>query len=216
MPIRVLLVDDHTLVRAGIHALLARIPDVEVVAEASTGLEALALVEKHHPDVLIVDIAMVGLNGLETSARVTRLFPEVKVMILSMHSNEEYVMRALTAGAVAYLLKDAAATELEFALRAVASGGTYLSSNVSRKVVDAYLTRVGGGPVPPGVLTPRQQEVLRMVAEGMSTKEIAFELDLSPKTVETHRADLMARLDIHDVAGLVKYAMRHGLIRSEQ
>ena len=213
---RIVLVDDHVLVRAGIRALLERLPDVEVVAEASSGLEALALVGVHRPDVLMIDIAMQGLNGLEVSSRVAKEFPGVKVVILSMHANEEYVMRAMASGAVGYLLKDAASVELDLALKAIASGSTYLSPIVSRRVIDTYVSRVGVGPTAEGLITPRQREILRLVAEGNSTKEIAFTLNLSPKTIETHRAQLMERLDIHDVAGLVKYAMRVGLIPPER
>ena len=212
-PLRIILADDHTLVRAGIRTLLETYPEVEVVGEADDGLEALALIEACKPDLLLVDIAMRRLNGLETASRAAKEFPRVKVVILSMHANEEYVMQALRAGAAGYLLKDSATVELGLALRAVGRGETYLSPAISHTVIDGYLGRVSGaGGNTAGPLTPRQREILRLVANGNSTKEIAFALNLSVKTVETHRAQLMRRLDIHDVAGLVKYAMRIGLI----
>ena len=213
-PLRILLADDHTLVRAGIRALLAQMPDIEVVGEAGDGREALALVKALRPDVLLMDIAMTGMSGLEAAAQVKKECPGVKVIILSMHANEEYVMQALLVGAVGYLLKDAASVELELALKAAVAGQTYLSPAISRQVIENYVTRVGG-IVPPDPLTARQREILQLVAEGRSTKEIAFALEISVKTVETHRAQIMERLDIHDVPGLVKYAMRTGLIPPE-
>lgn len=212
-PIRVVLADDHTLVRAGIRALLDRMPDVEVVGEAGNGEEAVAQVAATRADVLLADVAMPGLSGLEAADRVRREFPDVRVVMLSMHANEEYVLQAFRAGASGYLLKDAASVELDLALRAAVAGQTYLSPAVSRQMIDGYMARVAGG-VPPEPLTPRQREILQRIAEGSSTKEIAFALGISVKTVETHRAQLMERLDIHDVAGLVKYAIRSGLVPS--
>ena len=212
--LRILLADDHTLVRAGIRALLAQMPDIEIVGEAGDGREALALAKAYGPDVLLMDIAMTGLSGLEAAALVKKECPGVKVIILSMHANEEYVIQALRAGAVGYLLKDAASVELDLALKAAVAGQTYLSPAISRQVIVNYITRVGV-IVPPDPLTPRQREILQLVAEGKSTKEIAFALEISVKTVETHRAQIMERLDIHDVPGLVKYAMRTGLIPPE-
>ncbi len=214
-PLRILLADDHTLVRAGIRALLAQMPDIEVVGEAGDGREALALVKALRPDVLLMDIAMTGMSGLEAAAQVKKECPGVKVIILSMHANEEYVMQALRAGAAGYLLKDAASVELELALKAAVAGQTYLSPMISRQVIETYVARVGD-IVPPDLLTPRQREILQLVAEGKSTKEIAFALEISVKTVETHRAQIMERLEIHDVPGLVKYAMRAGLIPPER
>jgi DNA-binding NarL/FixJ family response regulator len=210
----VLLVDDHALVRAGMRSLLQDLPDVEVVAEAGDGAEALAAAERVRPDVVLLDIAMKGMNGLEAAARLRERLPGVKVIILSMHTSEEYVLLALRAGAAAYLIKDSATSELELALKCVMRGETYLSPAISRQVVDGYVQRVGAsaGPEP---LTPRQREVLKRIAEGRSTKEIAFELNVSVKTVETHRAQIMERLGIRDVAGLVRYAMRAGLVPPE-
>ena len=213
--LRVLLADDHVLVRAGIRTLLEKMPGVEVVAEASDGQEALALARTHRADVLLMDIAMTGVSGLDAAARAKDDLPDVKVIILSMHASEEYVMRALRSGAAGYLLKDAAVAELEIALGAVARGETYLSPAISRRVIDGYVSRVGSATTTPGPLTPRQGEILRLVAEGKSTKEIAFALHISAKTVEAHRAQVMERLAIHDVPGLVKYAMRMGLIPPE-
>lgn len=213
--IRVLLADDHALVRAGIRSLLEKLPGVQVVGEASDGREALALIKSRAPNLILMDIAMTGLNGLDAAARVAREFPEIGVIILSMHATEEYVMQALRAGVSGYLLKDAATVELELAIQAVTRGETYLSPAISRRVIDDYLERVGHEQQPVEQLTPRQREILQLIAEGKSTKEIAFLLNLSVKTVETHRAQLMDRLDIHDVAGLVRYAMRIGLIWPE-
>lgn len=212
-PLRVVLADDHALVRAGIRSLLERMPGVEVVGEADNGLDALALIGAHQPDLALIDIAMRGLNGFEVATRVVRDWPEVRVIILSMHANEEYVAQALRAGVVGYLLKDSAAVELDLALDAASRGETYLSPVISRTVISGYLARhPGAGRGMASPLTPRQREILTLVAEGKSTKEIAHGLKLSVKTVETHRAQLMERLSIHDVAGLVKYALHMGLI----
>lgn len=214
---RILLADDHALVRAGIRELLQKIPRANVIGEASNGRQALEMVESLSPDLVLLDIGMKELNGLEVAARVARDFPAVKTLILSMHANEEYVLRALRAGASGYMLKDSAITELHLAIESVCNGKTYLSPSISRSVIDSYLNRTAS----PGKshsldqLTPRQREILQLIAEGRSTKEIAGDLNLSAKTVETHRAQLMERLDIYDVAGLVRYAMRVGLIQVE-
>ena len=210
--LRVLLADDHILVRAGLRKLLESMPDVEVVGEADDGLSLLQRAQELQPNLVLMDIAMPGLNGLEATARLTKALPEVRVIILSMHQNEEYVRQALRNGAVAYLLKDAAPLELELALKAVLRGETYLSPAVSRGIVSDYVQRLRADEQPGDALTPRQREVLQLVAEGHSTKEIARRLDLSVKTVDTHRSQLMKQLDIHEVAGLVRYALRNGLI----
>jgi DNA-binding NarL/FixJ family response regulator len=212
MPIRVVLADDHALVRAGFRALLQSLPHVEVVDEASDGRDALRLVKLHQPDLVLMDIAMSGMNGLEATERIVKEFPRVRVLVLSMHANEEYVLQALRVGAAGYMLKDADTAELDIALRAVTKGETYLSPGVSRQVVDDYVRRIGPGQTSLEQLTPRQREILQLIAEGHSSKEIAHTLDLSIKTVETHRAQLMDRLDIHDVAGLVRFAIRTGLV----
>jgi DNA-binding NarL/FixJ family response regulator len=211
-PIRVVLADDHTLVRAGIWSLLEELPNVRVVAEAGDGHAALALIEEHQPDIAMLDIAMPGLNGLEVASRVANAFPFVRVVILSMHATEEYVLRALRAGASGYLLKDASTPELELALAAVVRGETYLSPAVSKHVTE-YVRRVGEEQSSSlERLTPRQREVLQLIAEGHTAQGIAQKLGISVKTVETHRAQLMERLDIHDIAGLVRYAVRVGLV----
>ncbi len=184
---------------------------VAVVGEAASGEEALTLAATAQPDVVLMDIAMKGMTGLQAASRLREICPGVRVIILSMHAGEEYVLQALRAGAVGYLLKDAATGELELALRSVMRGESWFSPAVSRQVVEGYVQRVGGEPAA-DVLTARQREVLRFVAGGKSTKEIAFDLNLSVKTVETHRAQIMERLGIRDVAGLVRYALRTGLI----
>ena len=210
--LRALLADDHTLVRAGLRKLLESVPQIEVVGEAGDGLELLTLAERLQPQLVLMDIAMPGLNGLEATSRLARMLPGVQVMILSMHQNAEYVRQALRNGAVAYLLKDAAPLELELALQAVLRGETYLSPAVSKGVVSDYVQRLRSDDAPSDALTPRQREVLQRIAEGQSTKEIARQLNLSVKTVETHRTQLMKQLDIHEVAGLVRYALREGLV----
>ncbi|MBI4277581.1 MAG: response regulator transcription factor [Armatimonadetes bacterium] len=210
-PVRVLLAEDHTLVRAGIRALLHNLPEVEVVAEAGDGREALRLTESLRPDLVLMDVALPEMNGLEAAARITKEFPTVRVVILSMYANEEYVWRALRAGVAGYLLKDAATTELELAVTAVMRGETYLSPQISKYLTE-YIRRVDSGSSPLDRLTPRQREVLQLIAEGHSTRDIAKRLHLSVKTVETHRAQLMERLDIRDVAGLVRYAIQMGLV----
>lgn len=214
MTLRILLADDHTLVRAGLRTLLQQLPDVEVVGEAGDGHEALRLADTCKADVLLLDVALPGLNGIEVTGRVVKEHPELRVLILSMLATEEHVLRVLRAGARGYVLKDASMTELELAIKAVMQGKTYLSPSISRAFLDDYMKRLdegSSGGNSGDVLTPRQREILQLIAEGQSTKEIAFKLNVSVKTVETHRAQLMERLGIHDVAGLVRYAIRTGL-----
>ena len=213
--LRVLLAEDHTLVRAGIRALLESLENVEVVGEASDGREALRLAATQHPDILLMDITMKELNGLEAAARLARERPAIRVIMLSMHADPVYVRQALQAGAAGYLLKGADVTELELALKAVTRGDVYLSPSISRDLVGNMLHGKPPAENPLDELTPRQREILQLVAEGRTTKEIAGRLDLSIKTVETHRAQLMERLDIHDVAGLVKFAIRAGLTQAD-
>jgi len=214
-PARVLLADDHALVRAGIRALIEKIPDVEVVGEASTGREALELVKSRLPNLVLMDIAMAEMGGLEALPRITKDFPGVRVIILSAHANEEYVIRALRSGAAGYMLKDAATAELQLAIDSVTQDETYLSPSISRTAITDYLQRTGGPISPLEQLTPRQREILQLIAEGKNTKEIASDLNISVKTVESHRLQLMERLGIHDIAGLVRYAIRSGLVSSE-
>jgi DNA-binding NarL/FixJ family response regulator len=215
--LRILLADDHALVRAGIRELVQKIPGTEVVGEASSGRQALELTGSLAPDLVLLDIGMKELNGLEVAARIAHDFPAVKTLILSMHNNEEYVLRALRAGAGGYMLKDSAIAELRLAIESVRAGKTYLSPSISRSAIDSYLNRTSspGKSTSLDQLTPRQREILQLIAEGRSTKEIAGDLKLSAKTVEAHRAQLMERLDIYDVASLVRYALRVGLIQAE-
>jgi len=213
-PIRVLVADDHALFRAGVRKLLQSFEGVEVVGEAGDGQEALELSGAQRPDVLLMDIGMPRLNGVEAAARLTREGSRPRVIILSMHTGEEHVLRAIRAGAAGYLLKDAKPPELEAAVRAVARGEIYLSPAISRYVVDD-VRRGGAESGPLDRLTPRQREVLQLIAEGNTTKAMASRLGLSVKTVETHRAQLMERLDVHDVAALVRLAVRLGLVESE-
>ncbi len=214
--LRVVLADDHALVRAGIRALLEKLPGVEVVGEAGNGRETLEMVKRLKPNIVLLDVSMTELGGLEALPRIVVEFPTTKVLILSGHGNEEYVLRALHCGAAGYLLKDAAAEELGLAVKAVAQDQTFLSPSVSRTVVENYLQRATGGDGPYEQLTDRQREVLQLIAEGKNTKEIADLLKISVKTAEAHRLQLMNRLDIHDVAGLVRYAIRTGLISAEK
>lgn len=211
-PIRVLLADDHDLFRAGLRVLLADLGGFEVVAEAGDGRDALRLVGEHRPDVVLMDLMMPGLNGLEATARVTREFPGVRVLVLSMNAAEEFVLPAVRAGASGYVLKNVRPAELEQAIRAVARGETYLTPAVSGHLIDDYRRRTADGADSLDKLTPRQREVLQLVAEGHSTKQIARRLSVSVKTVETYRSQLMSSLDIHDIAGLTRYAIRKGLV----
>jgi DNA-binding NarL/FixJ family response regulator len=215
-PVRVILADDHTLVRAGIRALLEKMPGVEVVGEASDGREVLKLVGTHRPDVVLMDIAMPGLNGLEASARMAKEFPDARVIILSMHDNEEYVWRALKAGAAGYLLKKAATAELATALQRVAHGEIYLSQEISTRLPKSFPSDgIANRKSPLEQLTGRQREILQLIAEGQNTKGIAEILKVSPKTVEYHRMKLMTGLNVHDIPGLVRFALRVGLIPQE-
>jgi DNA-binding NarL/FixJ family response regulator len=209
--IRIVLADDHNLVRSGLKSLLSEMKNVEVVAEASNGRQAVDLVQSVKPDVVLMDIAMNELNGIDACEIISREHPAVRTIILSMHDSGEYVAKALKAGAKGYVLKDAAPLELEFALQAVTVGETYLSPRVSRQVVQSYV-QPGSGDAGLDALSPRQKEILKAIAGGRSTKQIAYDLGLSVKTIETHRAQIMERLDIHDLAGLVRFAIRVKLV----
>lgn len=215
--IRVLLADDHALFRAGLCLLLRNVANVIIVGEASDGREVLRLLKTARPDIVIMDLAMPGLNGLEATARVKREFSQIRVLILSMYATPDYVVRTLRAGASGYLLKDAAPTELALAVQAVARGEMYLSAAVSKTVITDYLYRLKGESkdtnrdmgVP---LTSRQREILQLITEGRTTKEIAALLQLSTNTVATHRKQLMGRLAVRDLAGLVRTAFRLGIV----
>ena len=214
--IHVILADDHTLVRAGIRALLEKLPAVKVIGEAGDGREVLNLVKAQRPDVVLMDIAMPGLNGLEAAERMTRDYPDVRIIMLSMHSNEEYVLRALKAGAAGHLLKKAATAELETALHQVLRGETYLSREIAAQLHKKFpLHGLTDRKSPLEQLTGRQREILQLIAEGQNTKSIAELLKVSPKTVEYHRMKLMSVLDVHDIPGLVRFALRVGLIPEE-
>ncbi len=210
--IRVLLADDHKLVRAGIRSLLEQLPGVDVVAEASDGKEALLLVKEHQPQVVLMDISMPGLNGLEATRHLTATCPEVRIIILSIYSDEEHVYQSLRAGAAGYLMKDAATEELELAIRSVARGETYLSPPVSKPVITEYIRRRLVGLGPREGISPRQTQILKLIAEGETTKQVALHLAISVKTVESHRSALMKRIGVRDVAGLVRYAVKVGLL----
>ena len=217
--IKVLLADDHTLVRAGLRTLIEGFEGFRVVAETSDGREAVRLTRQLQPDIALIDISMPGLNGLDATALISRETPDTRVVILSMHTAETYVLEALRAGAAGYVVKDAAVDEMERALRAVQKGERWLSPSVSRHLLDEYLRLVRGQPIAGSgmeALTPRQREILQLIAEDHSTREIADRLSISIKTVETHRAQIMERLSIRDVAGLTRFALRAGLIDPER
>jgi DNA-binding NarL/FixJ family response regulator len=211
---RVVLAEDHTLVRIGMRLLLESIPGVVVVGEASDGFEALELIERLRPDCVLMDLAMPGLSGLEAVRRSREQFSDIPILVVSMHADEAYVHQALVAGATGYLLKGADKEELEMAMRAISRGETYLTPAISKSVV-AALTRkpaLSSAGSPLELLTSRQREVLSLVADGNSTKQIAARLGLSEKTVEAHRGAIMERLAIRDLPGLVRFAIRSGLV----
>jgi len=209
-PTRVLLVDDHTLVRAGFRALLGEL-GIQVVGEAGDGAEALRLIARQVPDVVLIDIAMPGLNGLEATARMVQEFPGVRVIILSMHATAEYARRALRAGAAGYLVKNAGAAELDLAITAAVRGDLYLSPEVAKVMATDYTPGRPGAPGSGVRLTPRQREILQLIAQGYTRKQIAAQLVISVKTFDTYRAQLMKQVAVHDAAGLMRYAMQIGL-----
>ena len=212
---RVLLAEDHNIVRSGIRLLLETLCGVELIQEAANGREALQFTREFHPDVVLMDITMPELNGLEATEQIKKDFPRIQVIILSVHTGEEYVVHALKAGASGYLVKDADTKELDLALRSVLKGETYLSAKISKVVVADYLRRLNREQESAEQLTPRQREILQLIAEGHTTKEIATKLHVSEKTVQSHRMQLMQRLGVHDIAALVRYAVRTGLIQAE-
>lgn len=213
-PIRVLIADDHALVRAGIRALVERIDGVVVVGEAGKGSEALELVRELGPDLILLDITMPDGNGFDVLDQVTKLYPEIKVIVLTVHEAGEYALRAVREGAAGYLPKSAASIELEQAIQTVIRGERYISPETAQNTIFEVTNR-GTKRDLLATLSPRQREVLRLIAEGNTTKQIAHLLEISVKTVETHRAQLMERLGIHDVAGLVRYAIIVGIIEVE-
>lgn len=216
MSIRILLADDHKITRQGLRSLLDKQSDMEVVAEAEEGRTTVRLVRELLPDVVIMDVSMPDLNGMEAARQITREFGNVKVVALSMHSDPLFVTEMLKSGALGYLLKDCAFEELVRAIRTVVAGKTYLSPSISGVVVNDYLHRLSKADFSGlDVLTNRQREVLQLLAEGKSTKQIALKLHISVKTVETHRRQIMNKLDIHTIPELTKYAIRKGLTSLE-
>jgi DNA-binding NarL/FixJ family response regulator len=216
MSIKVLLVDDHALLREGLRSLLEKQPDVEVVGEADDGRRARELVAELSPDIVIMDVSMPKLSGIEATRQITDEFPAVRVIALSIHSRRRFVADMLSAGAAGYILKECLFDELVQAIQAVAAGARYLSPKITDVVVDDYVKRLSGGVDSPlASLTSREREVLQLVAEGKSTKEIAVELHVSTKTIEANRRQIMEKLDLHSVAELTKYAIREGLTSIE-
>ena len=215
MNTRVVVVDDHELVRAGVVMLLGALPHVEVVGQASNAPSLLQLIKTVTADLVLLDIAMPGVNGLELMPELLRALPQAKVIILSMHKDKQYVRKALSLGAQGYILKDSAPSQLGNAIDAVMRGENYLSPLVSQSALSDYVQHLRSETKAEPSLTPRQIEILRLIAMGQSSKEIATSLNLSVKTVDSHRTNLMHMLDIHEITGLVRYALRHGLIPKE-
>jgi len=212
--LRILLADDHTMVRQGLRKLLEERPEWQVVAEAGDGRDAVRLAEEFKPDVAVVDVAMPLLNGIETTRQITRLAPRTKVLVLSMYSDEAYVIQMLKAGATGYLLKDSAGVDLLQAVQAVSQGKSFFSPAVARLVSDDYVRQRGANAVDRyESLSGREREILQLVAAGKANKEIAALLFISPSTVETHRARIMEKLDLHSAAEIVLYAVRRGVLR---
>jgi two-component system response regulator NreC len=211
---RVLLADDHTLIRAGLRMVVESQPDLTVVGEADNGREAVAMAETLKPDVVVMDIGMPSLNGIEASRQIREKMPDTQVVMLSMHSDEGYVLRALKAGAKAYLLKDSAEADLARAIHAAAEGRSFFSPAVGKVLLEDYMRKLQrtGAEDSYELLSPREREILQLVAEGKSSKEIANLLDLSAYTVETHRARIMQKLNLRGVPELILYAVRKGII----
>ena len=213
-PIRIVLADDHTVVRKGLRLLLESVPEFTVVADASNGREALALAEEHQPSVVVMDVAMPLLNGIEAARQITAKLPQTAVVFLSMHSDESYVLKALKAGARAYLLKDSAEHDLIAAVRAVSEGKAFFSPAISKMLVEDYMRQMQERAVEDSyeLLTTREREVLQLLAEGKNNKEVAQLLNLSLYTVETHRSNIFQKLNLHSGAELILYAIRKGVI----
>jgi two-component system response regulator NreC len=209
MPIRVVLADDHTLVRQGLRSLLER-EGIQVVGEAQDGQELVQLAAKHSPDVAVIDIGMPLLNGVDAARELKRAAPQTKAILLTRHDEDQYLIEALRAGAKGYLLKNQAASDLVHAIQLVCRGQIYLSPGMSTVVVGAYLSKA---ELPVDPITSREREVLQLIAEGKSTRDVASLLGISVKTADSHRSRLMRKLDIHEVAGLVRYAVRKGLVQ---
>jgi len=216
MSIKVLLVDDHAIIREGLRSLLEKQPEMEVIADTDDGRKAIELVRELLPDIVIMDITMPGLNGIEATRQITAEFPDVKVIALSIHSKRRFVADMLSAGATGYILKECLFDELVQAIKAVAAGGRYLSPRITDVVVSDYVKRLSATAYSPfEALKTREREVLQLVAEGKSTKQIALGLHVSTKTIEANRRQIMEKLNIHSVAELTKYAVREGLTTLE-
>jgi two-component system response regulator NreC len=213
--IRIVLADDHTIIRSGLRLLLEQQPDFKVVAEAEDGRQAVQLVSKHHPDVVILDIGMPELNGIEATRQIVAQESHPNVVILSMHSDESYVLRALKAGSRAYILKNAAEADLIRAVRAVSDGKSFFSPVISKMLLEDYVRQVREKEVEDSydLLTPREREILQLIAEGKTNKEMASILGLSPHTIETHRGNILEKLNLHSVPELILYAVRKGIIQ---
>ncbi len=211
--IRVLIAEDHTIVRQGLCALLRSEPDIEVVGEASDGSEAVEMAERLNPDIILMDIGMRTLNGLDATRKIKKTLPHIRILVLTMYDNEEWIFQILKAGATGYLIKDSAMTDLISAIRAVYRGDSYLSPSISRKVIDDYIRRAEGGEKTSAadLLSGREREILQLIAEGNSIPKVASLLCISKKTVEAHKNHIMEKLGIHDKVGLIKYAIRKGL-----
>ena len=210
--IRVLVADDHTIVRSGLRLLLEAEPDIEVVGEAGDGNEALALVESLHPEVVLIDIAMPGLDGMEATRRIKARWPEIHVLALTMHRTDEYFFEMLKAGASGYILKGAETSELINAVRTVWRGEVFLHSAIAQKLVQDYLNRTAIKTESGAALSPREEQILRLLADGYSNNEIAEKLVISPSTVHTHRGNIMAKLGLNSRRELIQYARQRGLI----
>ena len=223
-PIRILLADDHDILRQGLQMLLGMQPDIEVVGEARTGREAVRLAHELHPDVVVMDITMPDIDGLEACRRIRSEAPESQVLMLTMHESEEYFLQALRQGAAGYLVKKAAPTELHMAIQAVARGDAFLYPGLAKALIRSFVTQQKESPAPPKehspgqelrLLSPREMEVLKLVAEGHTNQEIADQLVISIKTVQAHRANVMEKLGLHNITHLVRFAIYAGLIPPE-
>ncbi len=210
--VRILLADDHAMLRDGVRMVLEAHPGFEVVGTADNGTEAVALAHSLQPDIAVLDVAMPELNGLDATREIRACCPETAIVILSMHEGEDYLREALRAGAAGYVLKRAAAKELVGAIQAVQRGESYLDPALTRTLISDYVRKVDRTDLPADALTERELEVLKLVAEGLTNRQIAAKLDISIKTVQSHRANLMDKLDLHDRTELVRYAIRRGLI----
>src|SRR5579884_1040920 len=212
METKVLLVDDHTILREGLRMVLDAQPQIKVIGEADDGRQAVELAERLHPDVIVMDIAMPTLNGLEATRQIKRRWPDIRVVILTMHENQQYLVQIVKAGATGAVLKRSAGQELLTAVRAAAHGQSYFSPSIASMMLEDYRVRLGQGIDDPEVLTEREREVLQLIAEGKSNQDIADHLIVSIKTVQTHRAHIMEKLGMHDRTELVKYAIRTGMV----